>query len=68
MVAQRWTLSISCEPAPPKDNRSLVEVAREEVLRFEEYFQRPDRGGTPLTKMERELMTSYVFAKLTGQV
>ena len=67
-VASKWTLSVSCDPEPPTDNKGLVQIAQAEVLKFEEYFQRPDRGGTPLSKMEREVMTSYVFAKLTEQV
>lgn len=44
----------------------VVEVIDPEIRNFENWFSDPKRGNGPLTRLERELLRSYLYQKLTG--
>ncbi len=49
-----------------KDMKLVTQVIDPEIRKFEEWFQVPARGNGPLTTLERELLRSYLYQKLTG--
>lgn len=52
---------------PPKPGMELVtETIDPEIRKFEEWFQVPERGNGPLTRLERDLLRSYLYQKLMG--
>lgn len=60
-------ISLSAEPGTTKKGMELVtEVIDPEIRRFEEWFGKPENGNSSLTGMEREVMRSYLYQKLTG--
>lgn len=46
---------------------ALVEqIIDPEIRKFDEWFSAPNRGNGNLTRLERELLRSYLYQKLTG--
>jgi hypothetical protein len=49
--------------------RELIDqVIDPEIQRFNEWFQKPEHGNSPLTRMEVELLRSYLYQKITGVI
>jgi hypothetical protein len=44
----------------------VTQVIDPEINRFNEWFNKKENGNSTLTKMEREVMRSYLYQKLTG--
>lgn len=44
----------------------VTKVIDPEIRRFEDWFQIPERGNGPLTRLEKDLLRSYLYQKLTG--
>jgi len=62
-------ISLSVDPPAEKKGMELVaEIIDPEIARFEEWFSKPENGNSSLTRMERELMRSYLYQKLTGTI
>lgn len=41
------------------------EIVVPEVEKFEQWFSRPENAGAPLTRLERDILTLYLHAKLS---
>jgi len=49
-------------------SREVVEkLIDPEIQEFEKWFQAPERGNSPLMRLERDLLRSYLFFALTRQ-
>lgn len=60
-------ISLSAESPTEKRGKALVaDVIDPEIRRFEEWFVRPENGNSSLTGMEKEVLRSYLYQKLTG--
>lgn len=60
---------ISLEATPPTDLKGMelvTQVIDPEINRFNEWFGKKENGNSSLTRMEREVMRSYLYQKLTG--
>lgn len=65
MSPPRILLSVS----PPSDSKGMDLVSKvidPEIARFEKWFSQPKNGNSSLTPMEREVMRSYLYQKVTG--
>lgn len=65
------THKIQVEAVPPTSQLGMdlvQEVIDPEIRKFEEWFSVPLRGNGPLTRLERELLRSYLYQKLTGVI
>lgn len=62
-------LVVLTEPAAEYTGEELLaRVIDPEIRKFEEWFQVPERGNGPLTKLEKELLRSFLWAELTGKL
>lgn len=44
----------------------IQQIIDPEIKQFERWFEVPERGNGPLTPLERDLLRSYLYQKLTG--
>lgn len=57
------TVKVTSEISGPE---LLNRVIDPEIKHFERWFEVPERGNGPLTPLERDLLRSYLYQKLTG--
>jgi hypothetical protein len=63
--------SISVVAEPPTELKGMklkVEVVDPEVLRFEEWYAKPENAGSSLLPMERDILALYLHAKLSEKL
>lgn len=62
-------IKVEADPQTQLRGLELVhEIIDPEIRNFENWFSDPKRGNGPLTRLERELLRSYLYQKLTGVV
>ena len=62
-------IQISVEPEAKVVGRALVsEVIDPEIHLFEKWFAGVDAAGSRLTRMEKEVLRSYLYQKLVGTI
>ena len=44
----------------------VTKIIDPEIRKFDEWFSVPSRGNGSLTRLERDLLRSYLYQKLTG--
>ena len=60
-------ISLLAEPETSLKGKELVAaVIDPEIAKFEAWFMLPGSGNSSLTRMEKEVMRSYLYQKLTG--
>lgn len=60
-------IKVTADPETKLSGMELVhEIIDPEIRQFESWFSDPKRGDGPLTRMERELLRSYLYQKLMG--
>ena len=63
------SISVVSEPPTELDGQALKDVVVvPEVEKFEQWFSRPENANAPLTRMERDVLTLYLHAKLSGKL
>ena len=61
------TISLLVEPKTQKTGQALVtETIDPEIAKFEDWFSKPKHGNSRLTPMEREVLRSFLYQKITG--
>lgn len=60
------SISVTTE-TESKGQKLKDEVVTPEVRRFEEWYARPENAGTGLLRIERDILTLYLHAKLSGR-
>lgn len=62
-------IKIRVEPETQLRGMDLVnEVLDPEITRFETWFSDVKRGNSTLTGMEKEILRTYLYAKLVGNL
>lgn len=63
------SISVVADPPTDRTGQELkTTVVDPEVERFTEWYSRPQNAGAGLLPMERDILTLYLHAKLSGKL
>lgn len=65
-MSQKLSVTSDVDVTHVRGMELVEKVIDPEIRKFDEWFSAPNRGNGNLTRLERELLRSYLYQKLTG--
>lgn len=65
-MSTKITVSADSNISDIKGMALVEQIIDPEIRKFDDWFSAPNRGNGNLTRLERELLRSYLYQKLTG--